>query len=439
VKPTKAFYFEGYEFDVKAHEARLYYSFDREQRFTHIVNFDFEPVPGYNEQALDRLLRSLWLMAGVSYYKLWLPSEIVVMGSELSVEEAEFFSRTYRLGLGQLCYENGLSLNRVAHFPSGQGSGQAVAGLGDGGDLVALGGGKDSLVSTSILEAANQDFATFSAVYASEAGKALAELGSLVGRPFLPMRRQFDPRMLEINHQGAYNGHVPVTAEIMFIGLVAALLSGRRRVIFSHESSAGEGNVVYEGVEINHQYAKSLEFEQAIRRHVRESVSPDLDVFSLLRPLGELRIAEMFAYEPMQRYAGHFTSCNRSFRHGSDGFTWCGECPKCAFVFLALAPFVTKEKVVGIWGENLLAKDSLGQTYRELLGLTGHKPFECVGEIEECRQAVRMLSASGNYPEVERFGVPAGEYDWRQWHEDVMPAAYRRMLEQYVAGKEVRI
>jgi hypothetical protein len=436
MKQPEAFYFEGYEFDADAKQVSLRYSFDQVEHFTHNVYFDFEFDSQYHKNALDRVLRSLWLMAGVSYYKLWMPPKIIVKGTELSQAEAEFFSETYRLGLGQLCYENQLSLSRVAVFEGRGSGGGAVDGLGEGGDLVALGGGKDSLVSTSIMEAGGCNFATFSAVYSDEAGRALHELGELVCRPFLAMRRQFDPRMLELNQQGAYNGHVPVTAEIMFIGLAAAVLSGRRRVIFSHEASAGEGNVEYEGVEINHQYSKSLAFEQAIRGHVQESLSPDLDVFSLLRPLGELRITELFAKGPMERFWGHFTSCNRSFRHGSSGFTWCGECPKCAFMFLALAVFVPKEKVVGMWGENLLTKDSLEPTYRELLGLTGHKPFECVGEIEECRQAVRMLEAGGAYPEVRRFGVPEGDYDWKKWHEDDMPSDYRRLVGNFVTKTE---
>jgi hypothetical protein len=175
-----------------------------------------------------------------------------------------------------------------------------------------------------------------------------------------------------------------------------------------------------------------LAFEKALQRYVGGEISLELEVFSLLRPLGELQIAQLFAAGPLEQFAGHFTSCNRSFRHSSAGFTWCGECPKCAFVFLALAPFVDKTRLEGLWGENLLAKPQLEQTYRELLGLVGHKPFECVGEIEECRQAVRMVVASGKYPEAARFGVPAGEFDWQAWHPDAMPGGYRELLQRYV-------
>jgi hypothetical protein len=435
VKAYNVFYFEGCEFDEQAREARFRYSYDHELKFTHRVNFDFPFLGGHSREALDRVLRGLWLMAGVSYYKAALPPEIVVEGAKLSAGEAKFFSETYRLGLGQLLYENQLSLTRVVRFKSETDGGNPVRGLPGGGDLVALGGGKDSLVTTTILESAGKEFGTFSATYSSVAGKALGELGGLVGRPYLAMRRTFDPQLLKLNADGAYNGHVPVTAELMLVGLAAAVLTGRRRVIFSNESSAGEGNVKYEGVQINHQYSKSPEFERAFRTYLHMEISPELDCFSLLRPLGDLRIAQLFARGPLERYWGHFTSCNRSFRHGSSGFTWCGECPKCAFVFLILAPFVEKGRLESIWGENLLAKPLLEPTYRELLGLEGHKPFECVGEIEECRQAVRMIA--GKYPEAKRFGVPPGEYDWRRMHQEHMPEQYQEILRNYLAQASV--
>lgn len=430
MKAYQAFYFENYEWDAGAREVRLNYSFDREMRLTETVRFDFEYADGYSAEALDRVLRGLWLAGGVSYYKAAMPGQIVVEGDALADSEAEFFSTLYRLGLGQLCYENKLSLDRVARFAGGGVGAIAVGGLGAGGDLLALGGGKDSLTSAAVLEASGRDFTTFSAVYAAGAAQALVQQGEQLGRPHLNIRREFDPNLHALTREGGYNGHVPVTAIMMFIGLAAAVLSGARQVIFSDESSAGEGNVVYEGVEINHQYSKSLDFERLMQKYVAQHVSPDLNVFSLLRPLGELAIAQLFAQGPFDRFATRFTSCNRSFKHGSAGFMWCGECPKCAFVFLALAPFVSKARLVTLWGENLLEKPELEQAYRELLGLTGHKPFECVGEIEECRQAVRMVT--DNYPEVKRFGVPAGEFDWRQWHEDAMPDEYRKLLKSFV-------
>ncbi len=431
MKEYQAFHFEGYEFSETEKCVRLRYSFDHELNFSDTVYFDFDFARTYNSAVLDRVLRGLWLMSGVSYLKAFLPAKIEVHQTTLARDEAEFFSKTYRLGLGQLCYENQLSLTRVAEFPAGDAAVEAVR-LGYEGDLLALGGGKDSLVSASVLDAAGQDYATISATYEPAAGASLAQVGEMLGHEHLAVRREFDPQLFELGAQGAYNGHVPVTAIISFIGLAAAVLTGRSRFILSNEASAGEGNLKYEGAEINHQYSKSLEFERELQQYLKDAVSPDLECWSLLRPLGELAIAELFSHGPFERFGKHFSSCNRSFRRGSEGFTWCGECPKCAFVFLVLAPFVPKEELVRVLGADLLAKPSLESTYREMLGLSGHKPFECVGEIIECQEALRMVQAGGKYPEAARFVVPVGRYDYSVLHPDVMPLKFRHMVTRYI-------
>jgi hypothetical protein len=431
MKRYELFRFLDYAFDASSRTATMRYGLDNEIVFTDRVVFEFEPA-AYSAEALNRVLRSLWLINGVSYYKAAMAPHITVESTSLTAREAAFLSETYRLGLGQLVYENHLHLTDVAKFESETGAeSRPVVGLGPGGSLVGLGGGKDSLVSTSILEVAEEEFATFSATYLPHDNPALTNLAKAVGRPHLTIRRLFDPQLMELNRAGAYNGHVPVTAIIMLIGLAAAVLSGRRRVIMSNEASAGEGNLRYEGVEINHQYSKSLEYERAFSEHVRTSISPELEVFSLLRPLGELRIAEMFAEEAFERYAGWFSSCNRNFRHDARQFGWCGACPKCAFAYLVLAPFVPKQRLVEVIGGNLLEKPALTDTYRELLGLAGHKPFECVGEIEECRAAWRMVRQRGEYPDLPVLEIPSDDYDYRIIHPQAMPAQYLQMMKEY--------
>ncbi|HEY6736874.1 MAG TPA: endonuclease domain-containing protein [Candidatus Saccharimonadia bacterium] len=432
MKQYQVFRFIDVVFDESRQAAIMRYALDDEITLTDEVAFTFEPADGYNRAALERVLRSLWLVNGVSYYKAAMAPQLDVRAAELTPAEAEFLSRTYRLGLGQLCYENQLSLDRVARFMAADGAVARPVSLAgqSGGSLVGLGGGKDSLVSTTLLDGAGEDFATFSATYMPESNPALARLAAAIGHEHLTIRRRFDPQLMELNRAGAYNGHVPVTAIVMLIGLAAAVLSNRRQVVMSNEASAGEGNAVYEGEEINHQYSKSIEFEWALAEHIRTSISPDLAVFSLLRPLGELQIAELFSRGPLERFAGLYSSCNRNFRHDATQFTWCGQCSKCAFVYLILAPFVSKDRLNELIGPNLLAQPSLETTYRELLGLSGHKPFECVGEIEECRAAATLALASGNYPELARFGVPPTRRDQRELGPSVMPEHYRRLVEE---------
>jgi hypothetical protein len=69
---------------------------------------------------------------------------------------------------------------------------------------------------------------------------------------------------------------------------------------------------------------------------------------------------------------------------------WCGVCPKCQFVFLALAPFLPKPRLMAIFGRNLLDEPALAAGFDALIEYREHKPFECVGEGRESRAAISM-------------------------------------------------
>ena len=158
----------------------------------------------------------------------------------------------------------------------------------------------------------------------------------------------------------------------------------------SNERSANVGNTEKDGRIVNHQWSKSLEFEKAFRR-LTVSVLPDFRYFSLLRPLSELAIASLFS--ETEKYDSVFTSCNKAFRLDESKRLdrWCADCDKCRFVFLALAPFMEKERLVSIFGKNLLNDASQIDGYEELLGLRAFKPFECVGEVIESALAFLAL------------------------------------------------
>ncbi len=148
---------------------------------------------------------------------------------------------------------------------------------------------------------------------------------------------------------------------------------------------------------MNHQWSKSFEFEKLFQQYVRRYITPDITYFSLLRPVKEIAIIKQFTN--YSKYFGLFTSCNKNFQivHRKVGSLWCGKCPKCAFVFLLLAVFLSKKEVVRIFGKNLFEDQSLLTVYKELLGLVGTKPFECVGTPDECRYALYKAVQSGEY------------------------------------------
>jgi hypothetical protein len=163
-------------------------------------------------------------------------------------------------------------------------------------------------------------------------------------------------------------------------------------VAMSNEHSASAANLSLDGVDINHQYSKSFEFEQDFAQYLERFVSPSIRYFSLLRPLSEIEIARRFSKYP--EYFGVFRSCNTAFRQAREarGRHWCCNCPKCRFVFLALSPFVPKPDLIEIFGRNLLDDETQSEGFAELCGLHANKPFECVGETSESAGVISHLT-----------------------------------------------
>jgi hypothetical protein len=226
------------------------------------------------------------------------------------------------------------------------------------------------------------------------------------GLPTLNIGRQLAPQLFEFNRQGAWNGHIPVTAINSAILAFAAILHGVDQVVFSNEHSASYGSQIEGTGEVNHQWSKGWAFEQAFAAHLRSHVAADLRYYSLLRPLSELAVARQFAR--IDRYAAHFSSCNRNFHILGErpASRWCGVCPKCHFVFLALAPFLPKPRLMRVFGRNLLDDPAQAAGYDALLEYQDHKPFECVGEGRESRAAMAALAARPEWREdalVRRF------------------------------------
>jgi hypothetical protein len=263
--------------------------------------------------------------------------------------------------------------------------------------LVPFGGGKDSVVTAELL----RDAGVPVTLLRMNAHPAIDRLAEAMGLPLLTVQRTIDPQLLELNKKGALNGHVPITAYMHALSFIVALLTGHRAVAFSDERSANVGSVIFRGKEINHQWSKGLEFERMFQSLIASHITPDLPVFSLLRPWSELMIVRRFAELP--QYHGLATSCNGNWKlqdarrktQAHEGL-WCGKCPKCAFVFAMLAAWILVEDATAIVGNNCFADASLLPTYRELLGIEGMKPLECVGTPEETRAAFLLAHRRGD-------------------------------------------
>ncbi|MFP7722015.1 UDP-N-acetyl-alpha-D-muramoyl-L-alanyl-L-glutamate epimerase [Lysobacter sp. A3-1-A15] len=402
----EAFRFVRCELDADSGIVRLVYAFDDGPELVETVTVPGAPfaLDDARSAAVDHALQLLHLLAGVSYYKAAVPRRIRIESYAIDADTAAFIEVVYLNGLGEFAYRNGLDLHGRIRFPAEASGGDVRApGLGlDAHALVAIGGGKDSLVSIEALRALGVG-QTVAWIGGSQLIKACAER---TGLATLNIGRALAPQLFDFNRQGAWNGHIPVTAVNSAILVLAALLHGVDQVVFSNERSASYGSLIAGTGEVNHQWSKGWAFEQAFAAHVRRHVAADLKYYSLLRPLSELAVARQFARN--DHYDAHFSSCNRNFHILGERPTnrWCGVCPKCHFVFLALAPFMAKPRLMRIFGRNLLDDTAQAAGFDALLEYRDHKPFECVGEARESRAAMDALAQRPEWREdalVERF------------------------------------
>lgn len=376
-------------FDISSGVARFRYALG-ELKFVETLafpaGFDVDAAGG---TSFGKLLDLTAIVLGVSYFKLLAPEIIRAPDIPLTADERAFAIDVYENGLGEFYARNALKrFGKLAVAgPNETRPAPTMPKLRDRA-LLPVGGGKDSLVSVQLLEEAGIDYAPFAV---NPRGPIVTSIET-IGRDPVYVTRTLDPEMIRLSKEPGYlTGHVPSTAINSMIGALAALLYSFDRIVLSNERSASEGNAQHDGREVNHQYSKSLAFERRIATILAQATGGALRYYSLLRPLSEATIARLFARQT--RFDHVFSSCNRNFRYnGHDGPLWCGQCPKCHFVFLILAPVMDKQRLLGIFGKNLLADPANEHSFRELTGLAGQKPWECVGEIEEAAACLHILA-----------------------------------------------
>jgi len=409
---SAVFCFGARRFDTATGQAEFDYRLD-DIELSERFRFPVDSSSVHCPEALDAALDLLHWTAGISYWKTACPTDIVFDRRRPDDWQAAWLARLYREGLAEFAWRNGLDQVRWAQFPASADSpGTAVSCKLPRRSLLPMGGGKDSLVALERLRDRAEDLTTV------QVGQAelIRQVAAAAGTRHQIIERRVDPRLAELNRLGAWNGHVPITAINAAVLIVLALVQGFDRIVFANERSADEATLSDQhGRAINHQFSKSLVFEAMLGEWVERCITPDLSVFSILRRDRELAICREFAH--LGQYHDCFSSCNRNFHlDGARTERWCGRCPKCHFVFLALAPFMTPEALSTIFRANLLADESQMAGFGELLAIDGAKPFECVGEANEARAALAALAGdprwrdcavvAGLAPALDALDVP---------------------------------
>ncbi|MGC2486767.1 MAG: hypothetical protein WA359_11060 [Acidimicrobiales bacterium] len=398
ITPRRAEVFRYVGLDLDGTTVRATYDVDGRTFCETVV---FEGAGPLNTPAVLSVAELWFLLAGLSYYKTGAARRIDVGAIPLGVAGRRLLEAALTDGLGEFSYRNDLPLGDVTVEGGGNVTKIPVT-LNPQRVLVPFGGGIDSVVT---VESLSRDLDTSLFIVSPGTGRftPLEATAAQTGLPIVRATRHLDAQLLAGN-DSFFNGHVPVTAMVTLLGAMAAVASGRGGVVMSNEHSASVPNLEWSGREVNHQWSKSLAAEVLIAEALTERLGDQLTVASFLRARSEVWVAQVFSELPQYHHV--FRSCNRAFRQSVDqrDGSWCGECDKCLFINLALAPHLSRASLTEIFGHEPLSDPARDNQLRVLVGLgTEAKPFECVGDPDESAVALKMVSRMAEWRDVPRL------------------------------------
>ena len=386
----KEFYYNNY--NLREDEEAIYIEFEFE-----IPNLAvFKPITKIlkkqmNLKSIDSIQArnmafNIGLIELISYWKSVCCPQIIIKCGYLSVEQIQWWKKLYFYGLGELFYTNNIQ-NTIDDFVTikcekekNELEYEEIKDESEG-YIVPIGGGKDSVVTLETLEFnKKEDYCLI--INPKPVTLECAKIAGIDDNHIIEIYRKIDQKLIELNEKGYINGHTPFSAMLAFTSYFVAYLLSKKYIALSNENSANESNVV--GEKVNHQYSKSFEFEKDFEEYSKKYLKAPVKYFSFLRPLNELQIAKIFSKQ--EKYHKVFKSCNV----GSKGteWKWCCNCAKCLFAYIILSPFLYKEKLVNIFGEDLFEKKELLEIFCQLTGNGEVKPFDCVGTFEEVNYAI---------------------------------------------------
>jgi UDP-N-acetyl-alpha-D-muramoyl-L-alanyl-L-glutamate epimerase len=334
----------------------------------------------------------------------------------LTPELVRLWQHVFRNVWGQWRWEHGWR-DYVPEFASAPFETKPTPAQAPAGDIELLafcGGGKDSLVALKLLERAGLPFATLGYSHSIYGGAAdqhalLDRLGGATGR--VRAERQWiiddflDSPVIRLRPDlGVKSLLAAETPASIFAALPLVLARGYSSLVLAHEASANAPNLDWDGEPVNHQWGKSWAAEQLLNQYVREHLVANVRYFSVLAPVHDEVIFELLTADANLAPLTH--SCNVRK-------PWCGECAKCAYVWLQFAAHLPTEIVAATFGATNLGERAVNQLhFRELLGLAEHTPFECVGSANEARLAVALARDRGALgPKLTALAEQVGAID----------------------------
>ena len=396
-KKYSKFVYEKYEINDEWDWLNITYFFSIEwlTTFTPSIKIEKKNIKNneIDDDFVNYLVFHIWLVELISYWKCCCPKNVEIKAWYINEDQIRWFKKMYFYGLGEFFYTNGIDVDEESFMkmkctttqisPLSGGVSRSDKGVVKeqqfGGNLICIWWGKDSNVTLELLKWMDND------TFILNPNDVTLECSKIwwYENPRI-MKRILDPQIVELNQKWFLNGHTPFNALLAFLTYLVAYLGNKKYIVLSNESSANESNV--RGLKVNHQYSKSFEFENDFNEYTKKYFWIWIKYFSFLRPLLEIQIAQLFS--KFEQYHKVFKSCNVWSK--SKSRKWCCNCPKCLFVFTILSPFLYKEKLVNIFGQDLFENKELLQTFIDLTGNSDNKPFECVWTYDEVNYAIAL-------------------------------------------------
>ena len=399
-KKYPRFIYEKYFYKISGNNLEIFFNFKIEPDVQFNPQITIENIDKSRiNNALNNLIFHLGLMEIPSYWKATCSPEIIIKAGPLNKKQIKWWKDLIINGMGQFFYENKIDWrpkNFLTIKCGNKNKHKSFDGKLKNRYLVPFAGGRDSIVTLESLKKKGE-----TALFLVNSNKQIKKVAKASGlKKQIIVKRIIDRGLLELNKKGFLNGHTPFTALLSFLSVFCAVLFNYKNVVFSNEKSADEGNIKYLGKIINHQWAKGSQFETMFKNYCKKYLAKNVNYFSFLRKYTELEISKMFIKYP--KYFSSFSSCNASMKIGAKQIRWCGNCPKCLFVYLTLYPFLEKKELMKIFGKDIFKNKKLLPVMKSLIGQGRPKPFECVGTKKESLiafyLALRSLKQRGVKP-----------------------------------------
>lgn len=394
------FSYDGYSWSHR--DSKLLFSFEYSiadhsfKHKVHISNVSASLYKTLDKKALKQYCFQLGLFESLSYWKLTASPTYQCHADYLSLEQKKWWYKLILKGMGEYFFVNNIDFtekdfltiesseekSKKPHLQQKQNT-PSQPSL-----LLPIGGGKDSATTIGLLQQHTDLSLTALLINPTQAAIEVTQVAKL---DCIQVTRTFDPLLFALTSQGYLNGHIPISSVIAMISCVVGYIFGHTHVVLANESSANEGNVLFKGQEINHQYSKTFEFETDFQKYSQNYFPATPFYFSFLRPLNELQIGKLFSQYPL--FHPKFKSCNR----GSKENKWCCKCSKCLFAWCMLYPFFETDQLSQLFGENLYKNPALWPVLTSLVKKNEGKPFDCVGTKEETLVSLYLAIKKHNW------------------------------------------